>query len=165
MNSIMPNITDYFPDLEEKWVEKKPQKGDHIRVQRLDGLYAHHGIYISDDEVIHFTGRDDDSILDGAQPEVISTNLDFFLKDGTLEVKEYTLTESLFLYPTERIVEKARSGVGKKGYNLAFNNCEHFANRCTLGLHKSNQVDRVIKGKIPNDQNKRNPILFDPKTY
>ena len=151
MNNIIQNIIDLLPESEEIWVEKPPQRGDHIRVQRLDGLYAHHGIYISDDEVIHFTGRDDDSILDGSQPEVISTDLDFFLKDGTLEVKEYTTYESLLLYPTEFIVEKARSCIGNKGYNLAFNNCEHFANRCTLGLHESHQVERVIKGKFPND--------------
>ena len=51
-------------DTFEIWEQRRPVMGDHIRVQRYHGLYAHHGIYVSDEEVIHFTGTDDDSILD-----------------------------------------------------------------------------------------------------
>ena len=65
-SAISPNlpiidVTDYI-EIKENWVQKQPQKGDHIRVMRIGGLYAHHGVYVSDDEVIHFTGQDDDSI-------------------------------------------------------------------------------------------------------
>ena len=48
----------------ETWECRRPVKGDHIRVKRCGGLYAHHGIYVSDEEVIHFTGTDDDRVLD-----------------------------------------------------------------------------------------------------
>ena len=129
---------------DEIWVQKPPQRGDHIRVQRMEGLYAHHGVYVSDREVIHFTGADDDSILDWDKPEVISTDLATFLKDGTLEVKEYTDEEFADLYSPEQIVNYAHACLGYKGYNLIFNNCEHFANVCTLGRFRSNQVDRFF---------------------
>lgn len=129
---------------DEIWVQKPPQRGDHIRVQRMEGLYAHHGVYVSDREVIHFTGADDDSILDWDKPEVISTDLATFLKDGTLEVKEYTDEEFADLYSPEQIVNYAHACLGDKGYNLIFNNCEHFANVCTLGRFRSNQVDRFF---------------------
>jgi len=43
-------ITELTPT--EKWAYKTPVRGDHIRVNR--GMYNHHGIYITDDEVIHF---------------------------------------------------------------------------------------------------------------
>ena len=33
----------------EIWVQKQPQMGDHIRVQRKNGMYAHHGVYVSDE--------------------------------------------------------------------------------------------------------------------
>lgn len=132
-------------DDDEIWVQKPPQKGDHIRVQRMNGLYAHHGIYVSDREVIHFTGADDDSILDWDKPEVISTDLTTFLKDSTLEIKEYTDEEFADLYSPEQIVVYARACLGDKGYNLIFNNCEHFANVCTLGRFRSNQVDRFFQ--------------------
>ena len=63
--NVFPNYeVPCLPEEEEIWVQKTPQKGDHIRVQRMNGVYAHHGIYVSDEEVIHFTGKDDDSILD-----------------------------------------------------------------------------------------------------
>ena len=129
---------------DEIWVRKPPQRGDHIRVQRMKGLYAHHGVYVSDKEVIHFTGADDDSILDWDKPEVISTDLATFLKGGTLEIKEYTDEEFADLYSLEQIVNYARVCLGDKGYNLIFNNCEHFANVCTLGRFRSNQVDRFF---------------------
>ena len=44
------NIIEEEPEI---WIEKRPAMGDHIRVNR--GLYCHHGIYVSDNEVIHFT--------------------------------------------------------------------------------------------------------------
>lgn len=52
----------------EIWVRRRPEMGDHIRVMRAGGLYAHHGVYVSDDEIIHFTGTEDDSILDWSKP-------------------------------------------------------------------------------------------------
>ena len=140
-----------IPRKEEIWVQKTPQKGDHLRVQRMNGLYAHHGIYVSDEEVIHFTGKDDDSILDWSKPEVIQTDLAYFLKGGTLEVKEYTDEEFADLYSPEQIVTYARACLGDKGYNLIFNNCEHFANVCTLGRFRSHQVEKVFTEQKEND--------------
>lgn len=140
-----------IPKEEEIWVQKMPQKGDHIRVQRMNGVYAHHGIYVSDEEVIHFTGKDDDSILDWSKPEVIQTDLAYFLKGGTLEVKEYTDEEFADLYSPEQIVTYARACLGDKGYNLIFNNCEHFANVCTLGRFRSHQVEKVFTKRKEND--------------
>ena len=140
-----------IPREEEIWVQKTPQKGDHIRVQRMNGLYAHHGIYVSDEEVIHFIGKDDDSILDWSKPEVIQTDLAYFLKGGILEVKEYTDEEFADLYSPEQIVIYARACLGDKGYNLIFNNCEHCANVCTLGRFRSHQVEKVFTKQKEND--------------
>ncbi|MDM0459110.1 lecithin retinol acyltransferase family protein [Clostridium perfringens] len=128
----------------EIWSIKEPSKGDHIRVNR--GIYSHHGIYVSDDEVIHFTGTEDDSILDWSKNEVIKTDIDYFLRGGKLEVKEYTEDELSDLYPVEHIVTYARACLGDRGYNLVFNNCEHFANVCTLGRFRSKQVENVFLG-------------------
>lgn len=151
-----PPIIDVDFTVKESWVQRKPQMGDHIRVQRIGGLYAHHGIYVSDDEVIHFTGKEDDSILDWSKPEVISSALDYFLKGGVLEIKEYSDEEFQDLYSPEQIVAYARACLGDKGYHLVFNNCEHFANVCTLGRFRSNQVERVLQGKLPNEQEDEN---------
>ncbi len=147
---IAPPLFDVIYDADyEIWTSKQPQPGDHIRVQRMNGLYAHHGIYVSDSEVIHFTGADDDSVLDWSKPEVIATDLAAFLKGGTLEVKEYTDEEFADLYSPEQIISYARHCLGDKGYNLLFNNCEHFANVCTLGRFRSRQVERVLHSGSP----------------
>lgn len=148
MESFVPQlpITDAV-FTEEIWVQKNPVMGDHIRVKRMHGIYTHHGIYVSDNEVIHFTGTDDDNIMDSSKNMVISSDLNFFLKDGELEVKEYTDEEFQDLYAPDQIVAYARSCLGDDGYNLIFNNCEHFANVCTLGRFRSHQVERLLQNK------------------
>ena len=158
MNGIItqPNMDSLF-DTKEEWVKKSPQKGNHIRV--IHGPIAHHGIYISDAEVIHFIDKDNYIILDWEKAEVISSDLDFFLQGGTLEVKEYTPSELDDLYTTEDIVKYARACVGDKGYNLVFNNCDHFANECTLGRFRSQQIERVLSGRMPNEEVKNMGIL------
>lgn len=146
----LPTVIDIEP--KETWQVLQPKRGDHIRVQR-SGIYSHHGIYISDDEVIHFTGTEDDSVLDWSKCEVIRTSLAQFLRGGRAEVKLYSDDELEDLYPVEHIVSYARSCLGDKGYHLVFNNCEHFANTCTLGRFRSRQVERVLSGKLPLEEN------------
>lgn len=141
--SQLPIIDAVFT--EEIWEQKPPVMGDHIRVKRMHGIYTHHGIYVSDNEVIHFTGTDDDNIMDSSKNMVISSDLNFFLKGGELEVKEYTDEEFQDLYEPDQIVAYARSCLGDDGYNLIFNNCEHFANVCTLGRFRSHQVERLLQ--------------------
>lgn len=141
----------------EIWAKKTPAMGDHIRVNR--GIYCHHGIYVSDSEVIHFTGTEDDSILDWSKPEVISSDLDYFLKGDNLEVKEYTDDELKDLYPVDHIVQYARACLGDKGYNLVFNNCEHFANTCTLGRFRSKQVENVFSALFD-----KGPVVYGGKS-
>ena len=36
-----------------------------------------------------------------------------------------------------------------KGYNLVFNNCEHFAIWCKTGVFASKQVNALIDGLLP----------------
>ena len=125
----------------EMWYFIAPKPSDHIRVNR--GLFYHHGIYIAESEVIHFSSEDDDDIL-GTSNFVIKTTLDDFLRDGEVEVKVYTQRELPDLFPVKEIMNYARASLGVSGYNLVFNNCEHFANTCTLGVHHSQQVDNII---------------------
>ena len=142
--NIIKNPTDILliEEEEELWVEKEPKAGDHIKVSR--GLYTHHGIFIGYNEVIHFASKDDSDDILGDNNEVISTSLDKFLRGGLLEVKEYTEDELDDLYPVNDIISYARHCLGDSGYNLIFNNCEHFTNMCTLGEHRSKQVENIL---------------------
>ena len=132
----------------EIWHYQQPKRGDHIRVNR-SGIYNHHGVYVSDEEVIHFTGTEDDSVLDWSKCEVIRSHLSQFLRGGQVEVKIYRDDELDDLYPVDHIVDYARACLGDAGYHLVFNNCEHFANMCTLGRFRSQQLERVLSGRLP----------------
>ena len=126
------------------WVKKTPKRGDHIRVLSKRIVYYHHGVFISRNEVIHFTTDENAGILDWSKAKVVSTNLEKFLDGGEVEVREYSGKDLEKLYPVEEIVEYARDCVGDMGYNPIFENCEHFANECTIGEHRSKQAERAI---------------------
>jgi hypothetical protein len=104
--------------------------GDHIKVYRL--LYYHHGIEIGDGTVVHFTGEPGRK----SDAEIKRTPIEDFLCEGKLEIVEY----SQALNP-EQVIQTAFKYIGTKGYNLAFNNCEHFARYCKTGDYKSKQVE------------------------
>ncbi len=121
---------------------KKATYASHIRVNR--GLYYHHGIYLSDDCVIHFGGTDSDNILDPSKARVIKTNLDDFLKGGILEVRNITQEEAATIRSSQDIANYAFASLGNAGYDLVNNNCEHFANECLFGEKKSMQVNEIL---------------------
>lgn len=107
--------------------------------------------------------------MDWSKCEVIKTDLDEFLRGGTLEVKEYTEEELDDLYPVEHIVHYARGCLGDAGYNLVINNCEHFANMCTLGRFRSKQVERVFNiilggGSLPKKRRGLDMLEFEYKS-
>ena len=74
------------------WEVKKPIFGDHIKVSR--GLYSHHGIYASDDCVIHFAPPVNTGAIDPESARIIVTNLSDFLNGGLLEVRSFSLEET-----------------------------------------------------------------------
>ena len=125
------------------WIKKKPSYGDQIRVNR--GLYFHHGIYVSDDEVIQYASPTG-SEVSPATALIISTNLKTFLKDGIVEVREYDNEELKKVRSKEEIVKFARNmlGSGLGEYNIIENNCEHFSNYCAFGKKESNQVEDIL---------------------
>lgn len=124
----------------ETWKLIEPSIGDHIRV-KSNGYY-HHGIYVGNDEVIQF-GYPFSMYQKHEDIEVIKSPIEEFLNGGFLEVRCYSKKELKKKYSTEKILETAFSMLGTKGYNLLYNNCEHFANFCIFGEKTSSQVDNV----------------------
>lgn len=124
------------------WERKNPSYGDQIRVNR--GMYTHHGIYISEDSVIHFAPPGNTDVLDPSKARVINTSLEEFLKDGVLEVRVYTEEELKRKRSPKAIVTEALAHLGEGGYNIISNNCEHFSNLCAFGKKESNQVEAVF---------------------
>lgn len=131
----------------EKWAAVTPVAGDHIRVRRLGGLYYHHGIYVSDGEVIAFAVTDDYNPIDWWDTEIRATTYAEFRQGGVVEVRQYTEKEQEALCSVDETIAFARACLGNKKYDLLFHNCEHFANACKLGVYRSRQTEDLLFGK------------------
>ena len=150
---------------------KSAENGDVIKVNR--GAYDHYGVYAlnnNEPSVIHYTGATGPADFNGMVRE---TSLKEFLngaKSFTVcnfpdndeininnnklnhnsplymvwqEVKK-SLHKDYHLYSGEDTVKRARSQLGRTGYNLICNNCEHFAVWCKTGVRESSQVNKII---------------------
>lgn len=108
--------------------------GDILAVDR--GLYKHYGIYEWDGKVIHYTS-DGQSII---KARVCESTVEEFKHNDKVTVENRGAR-----FSGKTIVRRARKDLGSDlgGYNLARNNCEHFARRCETGLHESDQVELV----------------------
>lgn len=126
----------------EKWKLIEPEIGDHIRVKSKQ-LY-NHGIYIGNDEVIQFGGPFD-MFTNPKDIVVEKVNIEDFLKGGFLEVRVLDRKERKQKRNVDEIIETALSKLGEGGYDILYNNCEHFVNYCIFGVKKSTQVDDLHK--------------------
>jgi len=124
--------------------------GDQIYVWRefanLSGIYQHHGIDIGDGSVIHY--RKPSEIIE-------QTSFETFSKGNKVYVRQYP---DGFSFISEVVVKRSFSRLGENKYNLLFNNCEHFASWCKIGISESKQV----KDFIPTIKYLDIYKLFDP---
>jgi len=102
---------------------------DHLIVKRQHGLFHHHGIDLGDGTVAHY--------LEGHQ--ILRSSFQNFCCGEKVDVIVHANA-----YPTAITLQRAISRIGEERYNLLFNNCEHFANWCKTGRHKSLQVEKFI---------------------
>lgn len=107
-------------------------RGEHIRVKRIG--YYHHGIDIGDGRVIHFTGEPGSK----ADASIKEASITDFLSGGNIEIVEYGKSNT-----ADEVISRAKSRLNETGYNLVFNNCEHFAFWCMTGKHQSEQVTQA----------------------
>ena len=115
----------------------KPQLGDVLSVNR--GLYKHYGVYVGNNNVVHFSGGNGHE-LSAHRAYIRKTTLEDFSKEGEVQI-ETKCSES---FSREETVIRALNAVGsEKGkYALPWNNCEHFANWCRYGQKRSIQVEQ-----------------------
>ena len=123
-----------------KWLMKDPAFGDMVRI-KTGGIY-HYGVYVSDDEVIQFgLAPAQRPTVKNSEVEVVSSDIDTFLSGSFLEVAEFDRKEKKKNRTPQAAVALARERLGTRGYDILYNNCEHFANECVTGVHYSSQSD------------------------
>lgn len=103
--------------------------GSHLITPRFG--YQHHGIYIGNQQVIHFTSTG----------KVERISLDEFTDNNGYAIHPFHSK-----FSRNEIVERAASRLGDDNYNVVFNNCEHFCNWCIHDEHRSQQVRNVTLG-------------------
>jgi Lecithin retinol acyltransferase/PspA/IM30 family len=112
-------------------------KGDQIYVYRellnLRGAYEHHGIDCGDGSVIHY--RKPSEIVE-------RTSLETFTRGERIHIRQYP--RSGFAFIADVVVQRAESRLGEGKYNFLFNNCEHFATWCKIGMSESRQIQEFI---------------------
>ncbi len=126
-----------------KWSVREGKPGDMVRV-RINSQMDHYGVYISDSEVIQF-GKNPSLRLGVSESEVFvcSTDIDEFRDGGFPEFSDLTFSEKMKRFKTEKIIANARGRIGEGGYNLIYNNCEHFAYECIFGKKYSSQAEKA----------------------
>lgn len=126
---------------------RKLKLGDIVFCQRGNILfgdkYQHYGVYAGYHKIIHYIKGD--SLFDG---RIAETSIEEFCDGDTLYIAEDDSLLSIFqdsdvtasFYGPHETVQRARSKIGKGGYNLLTHNCEHFAIWCKTGLNESSQL-------------------------
>ncbi len=122
-----------------RWELTEPRLGDMIRV-KIGDLY-HYGIYVNDSEILQFGLAPSVRTVPDTEVEVCASDIDAFLAGGFLEVGVLDRQERKKRIPHERSVDTARGRIGERGYNILFNNCEHFAHECVFGVKYSTQTE------------------------
>lgn len=120
-------------------------RGDRLEVEhRIAGTtvtYLHHGIDLGDGTVIHARPHDFRNPFGGGH--VVRTSLAAFAEGRSVRVRN----EPAATFEPDQIVDRALSHVGRDGYDLVIDNCEHFATWCATGRRSSRQVE-IVMGRI-----------------
>ncbi|KAK6943842.1 LRAT domain [Dillenia turbinata] len=145
--------------------------GDQIYSYRNAYVYAHHGIFMEDGHVIHYTRTDEsrcsfnvkENCDCGFDPKmdhgVIKSCLECFLSGRKLRRVEYGFSSKQRLLKRSGTYYKENSDDAKTvlsraekllkensfgNYNLIYNNCESFARYCKTG----NKVSKQAMGAV-----------------
>jgi len=140
---------------------RKLKLGNIVFCQRskffFGDVYQHYGVYAGYHKIIHYIKGD--SLLEG---RIAETSIEKFCDGDTLYIAEDDSLLSIFqdsdvtstFYGPRETVQRARSKIGKGGYNLFTHNCEHFAIWCKTGLNESTQLSiegiavRFLRSKL-----------------
>ena len=125
----------------EEWIVREVKEGDILRVNT--GRFYHFGIYVGNEEVIHFAGPSLSELTDAQAALVRKDTLSHFSMGKHLEVRQFSFKEKLKKRSVKKIIEEAYNSLGTGGYDIIYNNCEHFVNRCVFGIAYSTQIEEL----------------------
>jgi hypothetical protein len=127
-------------------------RGDHLYVDRMAGLYSHHGIDCGDGTVIHYWP-------DGPLPtaSVRRTSWDEFAEGGPVKARYYPECD-----PPDKVMERAEGSLGARGFSPLSSNCEHFAVWCKTGNGESSQPGQIVTHLLARPDTAAVSIILAP---
>lgn len=101
--------------------------------------FQHHGIDLGDGRAVHFCGAA--GMAAGPQSDRESLAI-CVTKIGCITASGRRLhwVNHDDAFDPDKVCRRAERLLGRAGYHLAFDNCEHFATWCATGRHESDQV-------------------------
>jgi hypothetical protein len=109
-----------------------PPLAAHLVTPRA--LYTHHGIYVGNGRVIHYSG-----LAAGLRRGPVEvTSLERFARGHDIRIRHESRAFGL-----HEVIARARSRLGECGYHLLTNNCEHFCAWVLRDELQSRQVERL----------------------
>jgi hypothetical protein len=141
--------------------------GDHISFYKTDFYYAHHGIVCESRtnylRVIHYFNT-----LDHARAALRQGSIYIAaIIESEWSVNMKSTSEDVYLhhydniqcFSNEETLQRAFSQLGKRGYSLIGNNCEHWARWCRTGEHYSEQI---VKFRSLVKEKSATLLIIDP---
>jgi hypothetical protein len=110
---------------------QEPPLGSHLVTPRRG--YLHHGIYVGDRKVVHYSGLAHG--LRGGPVEEVS--IAHFARGQRVWVRSDAPSD----FDVPEVICRARSRMGEDRYRLLTNNCEHFCEWCLRGAARSSQIE------------------------
>ena len=170
-NMSIGKFKDLNADVKEISI-KDLRRGDTIVATKMKGTYLHYGIYVGNGEVVHFSYLNEENFFDkNTHVRIVKTSYEDFANDS--QTYREPLREDMTANSGRKTAKIAKSMVDNNfgGYNLATNNCEHFANYCRYNEKVSFQIkDLADKGwfdpsrSMIVEQYVKNNVLI-PKKY
>ncbi|XP_065180275.1 phospholipase A and acyltransferase 2-like [Sycon ciliatum] len=110
------------------------------------GTYLHYGVKVDGENVVHMTGdgpvRWQNIASSASENAVVKKELFSKVVRGASSVQVWNKYDDRYQpYPADKIVRRALSNIGQRGYHLLFLNCEHFSNWCRYGISMSHQAE------------------------
>ena len=93
--------------------------GTHLKISRASGLYTHHGIYVSNGELIHYAGFCE---IFKYEPIGRVSLTEFQRKATHIDVISH---HDNYIDTPKEFVCRAKSRLHENKYSLLRNNCEH----------------------------------------
>jgi hypothetical protein len=131
----MPAATNVAAPAHRSIAPQELSLGAHLVTPRFG--FAHHGIYVGANKVVHYAGLSRALLLRGPVEEV---SVEQFADGRAVSIK----TRPLPRFAPQEVVARARSRLGENRYRVTTNNCEHFCEWCLSGESRSEQVEWIV---------------------